>query len=359
MGEREGAEAIDAFLRSLGATNEQIKFAWRDCRVAALAGDLVFAEGANLTATDLAADGGVPVEVILSVWRTLGVIVPDPDRAMFSERDAAFVRFLVQTNPVGGHGEELLRVLGSSLSRVAEAAVSVYVQTTEPDLTAPDLDLLAAAKDLAKVSSAALRLGDSMGIIFSHHMRDAIQRQRVAQSGVSERSLHRLAVGFVDLVGFTPLSIHTSPAQLLELVGGFELKAFDVASAHDGRIVKHIGDEVMFTALHARDGCAIARDLTRAFAAGIEPRGGVCFGDVVARHGDYYGKVVNLASRLAELAIPGEVLVDSDTAASASGSIAFRPAGHRLLKGFDDPIEVFSLDTESAPSSPSNEDVRT
>ena len=93
--------------------------------------------------------------------------------------------------------------------------------------------------------------------------------------------------------------------------------------------------------------------------SGIEPRGGVCFGDVIARHGDYYGKVVNLASRLAELAIPGEVLVDSDTAASASGSIAFRPAGYRLLKGFDNPIEVFSLDTESSPSSPSNRYVRT
>jgi len=352
VGEWEGAEAIDAFLRSLGATDEEIKGAWRDCRVASLAGDLVFAEGANLTATDLAAGAGVPVEVILSVWRTLGVVVPDPDRAMFSERDATFVRFLVLTNPVGDHGEELLRILGSSLSRVAEAAVSVYVQTAEPDLTAPDLDLLAAARDLARVSSAALRLGDSMGIIFSHHMRDAIQRQRVAQAGVSERSLHRLAVGFVDLVGFTPLSIHTSPAQLLELVSGFELKAFDVASAHDGRIVKHIGDEVMFTALHASDGCGIARDLTRAFGAGIEPRGGVCFGDVIARHGDYYGKVVNLASRLAELAIPGEVLVDAETAASASGSFSFRPAGHRLLKGFDDPIEVFSLDTEGPPGAP-------
>jgi adenylate cyclase len=347
--EREGAQAVDAFLRSLGATDEQIETAWHDCRVVGLAGDLVFAEGANLTAADLANYVGVPVEVILSIWRTLGVVVPDPDLAMFSERDAAFVRFLIRVNPVGDHGEELLRVLGSALSRVAEAAVSVYVQTTEPDLNAPDVDLLASAQALAEVSSAALRLGDSMGTIFSHHMRDAILRQRVAQAGVSERSLHRLAVGFVDLVGFTPLSMHTTPAQLLDLVSGFELKAFDVASAHNGRIVKHIGDEVMFTALHAADGCAIARDLTKAFAAGIEPRGGVCFGDVIARHGDYYGKVVNLAARLADLAIPGEVLVDADTVASAGGSFAFRPAGHRLLKGFDDPLEVFSLDTVSAP----------
>ena len=218
-------------------------------------------------------------------------------------------------------------------------------------MDSPDVDLLAWAMNLASVSEAALRLGDSMGVIFSHHMRDAIDRQRVTQTLVSERALHRLAVGFVDLVGFTPLSMHTTPTELLELVGAFEVKAFEVASAHDGRIVKHIGDEVMFIALRAADGCAIGRDITAAFGAGIEPRGGVCFGDVIARHGDYYGKVVNLASRLADLAIPGEVLVDADTAAAASDAFTFEPAGHRLLKGFDDPIEVFSLDTRTPAAS--------
>ena len=130
---------------------------------------------------------------------------------MFSARDVEFTQFLTQMHPVGEHGGELLRVVGSSLARVAEAAVSVYVQTQEPEMDSPDVDLLAWAKDLASVSAAALRLGDSMGVIFSHHMRDAIDRQRVTQAGVSERSLHRLAVGFVDLVGFTPLSMHTTP----------------------------------------------------------------------------------------------------------------------------------------------------
>jgi adenylate cyclase len=349
VGESEGTEAVDAFLRSLGATDEEVESAWTDCHIARLAGDLVFAEGATLTAHDIAAMTGTPVAQVLSMWRTLGIVVPAADRPMFSARDAELTRFLTQMNPVGSHGDELLRVVGSSLSRVAEAAVSVYVQTKEPALDSPDVDLLVWAKDLASVSAAALRLGDSMGIIFSHHMRDAIDRQRVAQEAVSERSLHRLAVGFVDLVGFTPLSMHTSPTELLELVGAFEVKAFEVASAHSGRIVKHIGDEVMFIALHAGDGCAIARDITAAFGDGIEPRGGVCFGDVIARHGDYYGKVVNLASRLADLAIPGEVLVDGETASAASDTFAFQPAGHRVLKGFDDPIEVFSLDTSAPP----------
>jgi adenylate cyclase len=132
---------------------------------------------------------------------------------------------------------------------------------------------------------------------------------------------------------------------LLELITRFEAKAFEVAAAHDGRIVKHIGDEVMFVALDAPAGCAIARDITAEYSEGIEPRGGVAYGEVISRHGDYYGTVVNLASRLAELAIPKEVLVDGTTAASAQSPFEFRPAGSRLLKGFDEPIEVFSLVT--------------
>jgi adenylate cyclase len=341
----QGTEDIDDFLLSMGATEEQIATARRECHLGGLAGDLVLAEGAVLTAADLASRAGVDVEAIRSLWRSLGVLVPDGDRAMFSERDADFTSFVLQFKPVGLRGDELLRVLGSSLARVAEAAVSLYVQTVEPRLDVPEADILVWARDLAQATAGALRLGDSMGTIFSHHMRDAIDRQRVAQVDVTERSLYRLAVGFVDLVGFTPLALHTAPTELLELISLFELKAFEVASSHNGRIVKHIGDEVMFVALDAAAGCAIARDITAAYAEGIEPRGGVAFGDVITRHGDYYGAVVNLASRLAELAVPKEVLVDGATAESASELFSFRPAGHRLLKGFDTPLEVFSLHT--------------
>ncbi len=341
--ERRSTEEVNGFLRSLGATEEQIEAAWRTCRISSLAGDLVFAEGATLSARDLAVRDRVPTDTVLSLWRALGIVVPDQDFAMFTERDAEFVTFLINENPVGGYGDELLRVVGSSLSRVAEAAVAVYVQTKEPDVHEPGTDLLDWARDMVQVSSAALRLGDAMGAVFAHHLRDAIDRQRIAQEGVTEKALHRLAVGFVDLVGFTPLSLHADSAEVLDLVSGFEAKAFEVASSRHGRIVKHIGDEVMFVALDAASGCAIARDITDAFGDGIEPRGGVCFGDVIVRHGDYYGKVVNLASRLAELAIPGEVLVDAETSRSAGESVEVRSAGRRLLKGYDDPVEVYSV----------------
>ncbi len=347
----DGNEAIETYLRSLGATEDQIETARLECRYAGLAGDLVLARGATLSADDLAARADQDVSEVIMLWRTLGVVVPDGKTPMFSERDADLTSILTGANPLGEHGGELLRVLGSSLARVAEAAVSLYVQTVEPAMDVPDVDIVLWAKELADTTAAALELGDAMGTVFGHHLRDAIDRQRRAQADRSERSLFRLAVGFIDLVGFTPLSLHTSPTDLIELIGAFEVTAFEVAAGHGGRIVKHIGDEVLFVALDAAAGCAIARDLMASDVGGVEPRGGLAFGDVITRHGDYYGAVVNLASRLAELAIPKEVLVDTATARAAR-PFSFRPAGHRLLKGFDDPLEVYSLELKPNASGP-------
>jgi adenylate cyclase len=329
------------FLRSLGATGQQIATATAEGHLAGLAGDVVLGEGLVLTAEDLAARAGTDVERVRAVWQLLGVGVSDGPA--FSERDARFMEAAAEIGLVFPQGEELLRVLGSSLARVADAAVSLYVQTVEPEFAAPDVDTLVWAKELASTAASALRLGDSFGAVFVHHLRQAVLRQRHAQAGVDERVLFRLAVGFVDLVGFTSISQRLPAAELLALIGRFEASAFEVAAACDGRIVKHIGDEIMFAALDADNGCHLAAALMDAFdTEGMEPRGGLVFGDVISRLGDYYGPVVNLASRLADLAIPHELLVDAATAAGAT-AYSFLPAGRRLLKGFDEPVEVYSL----------------
>ncbi|HEX3981372.1 MAG TPA: hypothetical protein VHW93_09110, partial [Acidimicrobiales bacterium] len=158
MDEQRLVGEIDDYLRSLGATDEQIRLGWRESRIVPLAGDLVVAEGAHLTGADLAVRAGADSELVLSLWHTLGVAVPDEVTPMFTERDAELTRFLIQENPVGSNGHELLRVLGGSLARVAEAAVSLYVQTQEPSQDARDADLLAWARELVAVSLAALRL---------------------------------------------------------------------------------------------------------------------------------------------------------------------------------------------------------
>jgi adenylate cyclase len=337
----EASGDLDDFLRSLGVTDEQLATAAADGHLARLAGDVVLGEGLVLTAADLAARAHTDVAGVRAIWQLLGVTVPDGPA--FSERDAQFTEGAVEIGLNDTRSEELLRVLGSSMARVADAAVSLYVQTVEPDYDSPDVDTIVWAKELAATAASALRLSDSFGAVFVHHLRNAVARQREAQAGVDERSLFRMAVGFIDLVGFTSLSRQLPPADLLALIGRFEASAFEVASACGGRIVKHIGDEIMFAALDANAGCRMAAALMDAFdTEGMEPRGGLVFGDLISRLGDYYGPVVNLASRLADLAIPNEVLVDTSTAESAT-AFSFAPAGRRLLKGFDEPVEVHSL----------------
>jgi adenylate cyclase len=340
-----GFDAVDEYLRSLGATQEQIEIARRQCRLAGLASDMVLARGIRLSATDVAERENLDVDRVIRLWHTLGVAPPDKDQPFFTEADAQYTAVALGLEPFDPDGNELFRVLGSSLASVAETAVSLYVQTVEPEMDRPDVDVLVWAQSLAHTTEMALKLGDAMGLIFAHHMRAAIDRQRASMVSVPERYLSRLAVGFVDLVGFTPLSHRTSGPELLDLISRFETRAFEAATAHGGRVVKHIGDEVMFVALDAADGCAIAQALTHAAGDdGIEPRGGVAFGDVITRYGDYFGSVVNLAARLAELAIPGEILVSESTVDALSDDpFAFRPAGRRLLKGFDEPLEVFAL----------------
>jgi class 3 adenylate cyclase len=94
----------------------------------------------------------------------------------------------------------------------------------------------------------------------------------------------------------------------------------------------------------------IVADLVAAFTDdGTQPRGGLVFGEVLFRHGDYYGPIVNLAARLVDAAIPGEALVDRTVVeALKDDDQVFEPAGRRMLKGFDEPVAVWSLASTGA-----------
>ena len=126
------------------------------------------------------------------------------------------------------------------------------------------------------------------------------------------------------------------------MVVDFEARANGIVGDHDGRVVKLIGDEVMLSAISADAACSIALALTHAAPHGTTARGGVAYGEVVASGGDLYGPIVNLASRIADIAIPGEVLVN-DAIAAAAPDRTFEPAGRRSLKGFGEPVRVWPL----------------
>jgi class 3 adenylate cyclase len=346
------APEIMDLLHDLGADDAQIERAAAADRLPALAVDLVLSRDFLLSVDEVAARSGISTADLLEIYRLFGVSL-DVSRPALSMNDLVLLSVLRRVGgPAGeaasgenfslGAGKNLLRVIGLSISRIAEAAVSTFIQDVEAHLVAAEVDLIDWVRAEQRIGEVAQEIGPVLGTLFIHHLLAAIQRQRQTQHNVSERSMVRLAVGFVDLVGFTPLAKRLPSSDLVKLVTRFEERAFDIASAFDGRIIKHIGDEVMFTAVSARDAARIALALIDEFATAVQPRGGLCYGEVLTLRGDYYGPIVNLAARLVDQAVPGEVLIDTASAGHLGG-VTYEPAGRRSLKGFDEPVPVCSL----------------
>jgi adenylate cyclase len=316
------------------------------------ASDLVLTRGATLSANDVAARTGRSLVGVLTLYHHLGVAVPDPDAPQFTEADAVLVERMGAAREQGlGEGPELMRVVAGALERIAEAAVALYVQGPEEELRRRSATALESATANLRATALALDLGTGLGPIFRHHMLQVVARQRIIQEGVARPEMARLAIGFVDLVGSTVLQAGLEPAALGEQVSRFEARAFDVIAAGGGRLVKFIGDEIMVAAADPAAAVRIVADLVAAFTEdGTQPRGGLVFGEVLFRHGDYYGPVVNLAARLVDAAIPGEALVDATVVEVLKDEdVVFEPAGRRLLKGFADPVAVWSLVPDPAP----------
>ena len=124
-----------------------------------------------------------------------------------------------------------------------------------------------------------------------------------------------MAVGFADMVGFTMLSQHLGDEELAAVVSRFEELAHDTVVALGGRVVKMIGDEVMFVVPTATGAAQIGLSLAEAYAGDellSDVRVALAIGPVLVQDGDFYGPVVNLASRLVGVANPGTVLVSDE-----------------------------------------------
>ena len=181
-----------------------------------------------------------------------------------------------------------------------------------------------------------------------HHVQEAIRWQRQSQTPVEDRELARLAVGFVDLTGFTALSRHLPPAELIQVITQFESTAYDVAAELGGRIVKHIGDEIMFVALDAASGARIARSLLAALprrtpsalAAGCPTATCSCATATTTARSSTSHPVSSMRPSPAR---SWSTRPPAEAAWAIDPDLVFEPAGQRLLRGFDEPVTTFSL----------------
>lgn len=336
------------WLAGRGVTLAQMVRAARETSLSGVAGDLVLRPPPRLTLAEVAERAGLTPERVEEILFAAGIAPVDPEEPAFSEDDApSFAAFAVGAATFGDEAtRRFSRIIGSSLARIAEAAVSLFLVTVEgPIRDAAGSELALAQANLRALENVRV-IPTAIAGLFRTHIEHAIRRLRQARSVHSIDSAH-LTVGFVDLVGFTTMSRRMTTRELGAVVDRFEDTAHAVVTARDGRVVKLIGDEVMFVTLHAAAACDIALTLVSEFAGdpAITPRGGLASGELLVRGGDYYGPVVNLASRLAELAVPKELLVTREVAEqAASHGLHFEPAGKRLLKGFDEPVTLFAVE---------------
>ena len=336
-----------ALLRARNVSEDEVALAEAEGRLHLLVLDhLLLRHEPRYTVNDIAELSGLPTDLAVRLWRALGFPDAHEEERIFTDADLDALS-TVQGLIAMGFAEtevavQLARVIGQSMARISEAEIQAA-----PGLR--DAESSARAAELFALTAGGTIDGVARLIEYSwrRHLQAAARRVSTnLRSGGSELDAS-LVVGFADLVGFTVMSQQLSQAALAEVVGHFEALAFETIGAEGGRVVKMIGDEVMFVVPTPEQGARIGLALAEAYGDDerlSDVRVGLASGSVLAREGDFYGPVVNLASRIVNIARPGSVLVSEamHDALAADPSFEWRSLRSRYLKDIGR-VQVWSL----------------
>jgi adenylate cyclase len=331
------------YLVELGATADDL-VAYRD-ELPGLASVVAIRGGPALTLSEAVERSGLPEEKLHRITRAAGFADPGPEDRIFSEGFVSLAGMLAAAEAVFGEEAvlQLVRVIGSSMARVADAMVSAFLVNVEPAARAEDPVGLAVARANVQAAELLPMVGPALEVLLRQHL-IASRRTVLGDAADAGYETQQRCVGFVDLVGSTELARRLPTRELGALLTEFENVAADTVTSRGGRVVKLIGDEILFTAGDARSAAAIALELARTFGAHPEipaARAGIACGDLLLRDGDVFGPVVNMAARAVKAAAPGEVVAPPAVASAAGVSAESR--GRHALKGFGDDVELCRL----------------
>ena len=334
------------YLDSLGFTAEEMVAAERHGRLFGLAGDALQVPGQPIyTPTEAAERLGVSVGDVERVWVALGLDNGKPDEVTFSQADMDVLQTWADLEGYVGADRalSLLRVVGATLSRLAEA-LSAVVRAGLPAIQLEHThDELATAQAYREIAALVPRTGAMIDTVLRHHLTSARTYFEGVIAGTSASVT--CGVGFADLSGFTALTQRLTPVELSDLLVEFGGTVSDVVHVDGGRVVKFIGDEVMWVTSTPELLLKVALDLVEhpaARDAGLQVRAGLGFGSVLAIGGDYFGTPVNLAARLVGAAAPGQILAAADVRAALPDwpAAQLEPL---TLKGFEAPVTAYDL----------------
>jgi adenylate cyclase len=311
----------------------------------------ILGETRHLTRLDVARESGVPLDRLNTLWRSLGfTAATTDDDVMFMDADVEALRLLNEVLGLGmidARSEfAIARSMGRSFARLAEweiAEIAAAMQTHELEVDDATLEGL-----ISQLLPVTERL---QSYAWRRHLVSAAGRL-LLQPGATAKGAP-MAVGFADIVGFTRQSRRMTGDELTDLVETFESTVSTIIAGEGGRVIKTIGDEVLFAADDVPTAARIALDLAEGHDLDQEfpdVRVGVAYGDVLSHMGDVFGEVVNIASRLTSLAKPGRVLVNRELAELLREDADFRVRRSRTtaVKGYAR-LETWSLKRPKPP----------
>jgi adenylate cyclase len=266
----------------------------------------------SLNRVEVAEQAEVPLDRAIALWKALGFPGTDSDEAkLFTEADIdalRLVNWLVETGFIDPAVElTLVRSMGRSFARLAEWEISELAAAAVSGSMLTDQ-----ARLEALITSLLPKVEEIQSYVWRRHIAAAAGRMLLFPGGEDGE---RMAVGFADIVGFTRRSRGMTTEELAHLVEVFESTSASLITEHRGRVIKTIGDEVLFVADSPAEAARLALDLVDAHEVDPdfpEVRVGLAYGDVMTRLGDVFGPVVNIASRLTSLARPGRILLDRE-----------------------------------------------
>ena len=315
----------------------------------------------DMTLAELARQAGMDPGLVSQVMVAAGFPAPDVDDPMRSD-DVQLVRLLLGAGQgLGNEGAlfRLARVVGEPGRRMAESGLALFdeyvlsrVMGTRPDrATRVEFNAMAAA--LIDNSETLI------GKLYRRHLEHALLRlwanaaeSYLEQIGVRSAEHDLPGIAFVDLSGFTALTESAGDATAARLAATLAELAEHAAVRRRGRVVKLLGDGAMLFFEHPLDAVRGALDLVASISGSNLPaaHAGVHQGSVIARDGDFFGRTVNFAARIAAHADPGQVLVSASLAELSAPDLKFHPAGERAAKGIGD-LAVYVAERNGQESS--------
>ncbi|WP_394813645.1 adenylate/guanylate cyclase domain-containing protein [Streptomyces hazeniae] len=284
--------------------------------------ELILGAGRQYTPFQAARAAGVPMELASRFWRAMGFADVGQARAL-TEADVLALRRLSGLVEAGLLSEpmaiQVARSTGQTTARLADWQMDSFLEDlTEP----PEPGMTRNEVTYPLVQLLLPELEEFLVYVWRRQLAAATGRVVQAQDD-DDTVARRQAIGFADLVGFTRLTRRLEEDELGELVEAFETTAADLVAAHGGRLIKALGDEVLYVAEEAGTAAEIGLRLIETLgndATMPELRVGIAFGTMTSRMGDVFGNTVNLASRLTSIAPKDTVLVDGALRSELTGA---------------------------------------